>query len=213
MDGLGQRVAHPRDRADGVGAHAQVRHFAQVLEGVALGRDRIGSRDRRPSRRPRPSRPAARPTGPCPAIPPACPWHGRRNRPSGAGPRPRSWAVRSGPPPGAARRRSRRGPARTTGRPWNRGACAPSPAPSPLSRRAPSRPARRRSEPLCHRYLLRLRGYREPDHLGPRGSSRTGHRAVTEPSSPRHGASPSCLPAAASRDRTAGEEKVPCARP
>ncbi len=42
VDGLGQGVAHARDRADGIGARAQVGHTAQIFEGVALGRDRIG---------------------------------------------------------------------------------------------------------------------------------------------------------------------------
>ncbi len=42
VDGLGQGVAHAGDGADGVGAYAQMRHLAQVLERVALGRDRVG---------------------------------------------------------------------------------------------------------------------------------------------------------------------------
>ena len=35
-------VTHPRDRADGVGARTQVGDLPQVLEGMALGRHRVG---------------------------------------------------------------------------------------------------------------------------------------------------------------------------
>ena len=42
VDRLGERVAHARDRADHVGARAQVRHLAQELHRVRLGLDRVG---------------------------------------------------------------------------------------------------------------------------------------------------------------------------
>jgi hypothetical protein len=41
VDRLGDRVAHARQRADHVGARAQVRDLAQELERVRLGLDRI----------------------------------------------------------------------------------------------------------------------------------------------------------------------------
>ena len=52
VDRLRERVAHARRRADHVGARPQVRDLAQELQRVRLGLDRIGVRDRRPSRRP-----------------------------------------------------------------------------------------------------------------------------------------------------------------
>ena len=44
VDGHGQGVAHAGHGADGVRARPQVRHLAQVLEAVALGRDGVGVR-------------------------------------------------------------------------------------------------------------------------------------------------------------------------
>ncbi len=41
VHGHGEGVPHPRDRAEGVGARAEVRHLAQELEGVLLGLDGV----------------------------------------------------------------------------------------------------------------------------------------------------------------------------
>ena len=48
-----RQLPHAGHGAEGVGAHAQVRHLAQVLEGVALGRDRVGVGIVDPARPPR----------------------------------------------------------------------------------------------------------------------------------------------------------------
>jgi len=49
MRRLGQAIAHPGHRPEGVGPRPEVRHFAQELEAVPLGLDRIGFGDRSPN--------------------------------------------------------------------------------------------------------------------------------------------------------------------
>ena len=44
VDGHRQAVAHPRDRAEGVGPRPQMGDRPQVLHGVPLGRDRVSVR-------------------------------------------------------------------------------------------------------------------------------------------------------------------------
>ena len=68
VDRHGQAVPDPGHRAEGVRARPQVGDLAEVLERVALGRDGVGVRDRRPSRPRRSRRPGAPPPGPGPAT-------------------------------------------------------------------------------------------------------------------------------------------------
>ena len=109
VDRLAMRVAHARDRAEQVGARAQVRDLAQELQRVLLGLDRIGFRIVDPADDFDRARPAARTPGPCLARAPASP--SAITRAAGGQvlrSRRRSWQARPARRPGSDRSTSRR---------------------------------------------------------------------------------------------------------